>query len=166
MLTDLSLTFIFKFYFYYSTIYSAVYILSENLLNNFSFVFLLKFLIACLWFSIVPALEEASCTLPNFCRDRVTFTKFICERKNGDVFEGLAKDILGEGHGQMPVYLRVSCHPQTKQNDLQPNSLSEIIANIFSIFAMAENAWQSELLVGMYAMLFENGLSNSCSVVP
>jgi len=47
--------------------------------------------------------------MPSFCRDGVTFTKFICERKNGDMFEGLAKDIDG-GDGQMPVIVMVSCY--------------------------------------------------------
>lgn len=59
--------------------------------------------------STMPALEEASCSMPSFCRDGVTFTKFICERKNGDMFEGLAKDIDG-GDGQMPVIVMVSCY--------------------------------------------------------
>lgn len=52
--------------------------------------------------------EISNSPLQNFCRDQVKFSRFICEIKNGDLFEGVVEDDFGSDAEKLPVILRVS----------------------------------------------------------
>ena len=49
--------------------------------------------------SIIPTDEDIA-ALPHFCRAQLTLTKFLGSGAFGEVFEGLAKNILGENSGE------------------------------------------------------------------
>lgn len=56
--------------------------------------------------SIIPTDEDIE-ALPHFSRDQLNLTKFLGSGAFGEVFEGVAKDILGSESGDTKVAVKV-----------------------------------------------------------
>ena len=63
--------------------------------------------------SIIPTDEDVA-ALPHYRRDQLTLTQFLGSGAFGEVFEGLARNILSEDSGDTKVAVKV-CMPGSKQ---------------------------------------------------
>lgn len=61
--------------------------------------------------SIIPTDEDIA-ALPHFRRDQLTLTKFLGSGAFGEVFQGIAKNILSDSSGETSVAVKVGAYFQ------------------------------------------------------
>ena len=66
-----------------------------------------KCLISLFFFSMVPTDDDIA-ALPHFRRDQLVLCKFLGSGAFGEVFEGVAKNIINENSGDTKVAVKVS----------------------------------------------------------
>lgn len=73
--------------------------------------------------------EISNSSLQNFCRDQVKFSRFICEIKNGDLFEGVIEDDFGSDAEKLPVILRTLNNEDLCEKEIEKQNKEILFMN-------------------------------------